>query len=201
LVASGMVAISQDRAGWLARHVLPHEAALRAWLRQKYTLGVEVDDIVQETYAILAGLESVENIRNPRGYAFQTAHSLILAHLRRSKIVSIRSASDLELQGALADTPSPEQVAEDRDELENVVRVLASLPDKVREVFLLRRVHGLSQRETAERLGITENSVEKRVSQGIRTLLAAFGRGGKRAPKSLKGSESPEGRRQDKDSE
>ncbi|MGE3475263.1 MAG: RNA polymerase sigma factor [Rhodospirillaceae bacterium] len=200
-----MTGVSQDRAAWLARHVLPHEAALRAWLRQKYTLGVEVDDIVQETYAILAGLESVEAIRNPRSYAFQTAHSLILAHLRRSKIVSIRSASDLELAGAMADTPSPEQVAADRDELANVARVLSDLPPKVREVILLRRVQGLSQRETAERLGITENSVEKRISQGIRALLAAFGRGGKRAVKPLRSDEGPKNgepwRRRDKDSE
>ncbi|MCC6912080.1 MAG: RNA polymerase sigma factor [Rhodospirillaceae bacterium] len=200
-----MTGVSQDRAAWLARHVLPHEAALRAWLRQKYTLGVEVDDIVQETYAILAGLESVEAIRNPRSYAFQTAHSLILAHLRRSKIVSIRSASDLELAGAMADTPTPEQVAADRDELANVARVLSDLPPKVREVILLRRVQGLSQRETAERLGITENSVEKRISQGIRALLAAFGRGGKRAVNPLRSDEGPENgepwRRRDKDSE
>ncbi len=199
-----MTGVSQDRAAWLARNVLPHEAALRAWLRQKYTLGVEVDDIVQETYAILAGLESVEEIRNPRSYAFQTAHSLILAHLRRSKIVSIRSASDLELAGAMADTPTPEQVAEDRDELANVARVLGALPPKVREVILLRRVQGLSQRETAERLGITENSVEKRISQGIRALLAAFGRGGKRTVKPLRSDESLESgdpRRRDKDSD
>jgi RNA polymerase sigma-70 factor (ECF subfamily) len=200
-----MTGVSQDRAAWLARHVLPHEAALRAWLRQKYALGVEVDDIVQETYAILAGLESVDAIRNPRSYAFQTAHSLILAHLRRSKIVSIRSASDLELASAMADTPTPEQVAEDRDELANVARVLGDLPPKVREVFLLRRVQGLSQRETAQRLGITENSVEKRVSQGIRALLLAFGRGGKRAVKPLRGDEGPENgepwRRREKDSE
>jgi RNA polymerase sigma-70 factor (ECF subfamily) len=194
-----MGGVSQDRAAWLARNVLPHEGALRAWLRQKYALGIEVDDVVQETYAILAGLASVDQIRNPRSYAFQTAHSLILAHLRRSKIVSIRRASDLELQGALADTPSPEQVAQDRDELESVVRVLGELPPKVREVFLLRRVQGLSQRETAERLGISENSVEKRVSQGIRALLAAFGRGGKRGPRSLEDNETP--RRHDKDSE
>jgi len=196
-----MAGIGKDRAQWLARHVLPHEAALRGWLRQKYMLGIEVDDIVQETYAILAGLETVENIRNPRSYAFQTAHSLILAHLRRSKIVSIRSASDFELSGALADVPSPEQVAQDRDELAQVARVLADLPPKVREVFLMRRVEGLSQREIAARLGITENSVEKRVSQGIRVLMAAFRRGGKRAADSLKSQEDVLTRRRDQEPE
>lgn len=192
---------TRDRALWLARHVLPHEAALRAWLRRKNALGIEIDDVVQETYAILAGLESVANIRNPRSYAFQTAHSVVLAHLRRSKIVSIRSASDLELEMALSDVPSPEEAAQDRDELTRVVRLISELPAKVREVFVLRRVQGLSQREIAERLGISENSVEKRVSQGIRALAAAFGRGGKRAPNPLNKREARDARRKDRDSD
>lgn len=196
-----MTGVGQDRALWLARNVLPHEAALRAWLRQKYALGLEVDDIVQETYAILAGLESVAEIRNPRSYAFQTAHSLILAHLRRSKIVSIRSASDLELASAMADTPSPEEAAADRDELANVAKVLSDLPAKVRDVVVLRRVHGLSQRETADRLGITENSVEKRIAQGIRALLEAFGRGGKRGAKPLEEDDKAAWRRRETEPE
>lgn len=196
-----MTGFDRDRAFWLARHVLPHEAALRGWLRRKCVLGVEVDDIVQETYAILAALDSVDEIRNPRSYAFQTAHSLILAHIRRSKIVSIRSASDLELQSAPADIPSPERTAQDRDELAHVAKVLEDLPSHVRDVFVLRRVQGLSQREIARQLGITENSVEKRVSQGIRALMDVFGRGGKRAPESLNKGEGSGARRLDRDVE
>jgi RNA polymerase sigma-70 factor (ECF subfamily) len=40
--------------------------------------GLEPDDIVQETYAVLAGLPSVAHIQSPRAYAFQTAQSIIL---------------------------------------------------------------------------------------------------------------------------
>lgn len=68
-----MPSVDDDRAHWLARHVLPHEPALRAWLRQKASLGFDIDDVVQETYAILVGKASIEAIRNPKTYAFQTA--------------------------------------------------------------------------------------------------------------------------------
>ncbi|MBC7168934.1 MAG: RNA polymerase subunit sigma-24, partial [Phenylobacterium sp.] len=50
--------VSKERAVWLAQRILPHEPALRAWLSRR-TAGLEVDDIVQETYAILAGLGEV----------------------------------------------------------------------------------------------------------------------------------------------
>jgi RNA polymerase sigma-70 factor (ECF subfamily) len=41
-------------------NVLPHEPALRAWLAGKQVHGLEVDDIVQETYARLSMSAEVE---------------------------------------------------------------------------------------------------------------------------------------------
>src|ERR1043165_1101547 len=60
---------SRDRIDWLSRHVLPHEPALRAWLRRRAVPGLEIDDVVQETYSVLSGLASVEHIQAPRAYA------------------------------------------------------------------------------------------------------------------------------------
>jgi DNA-directed RNA polymerase specialized sigma24 family protein len=75
---------SQERAVWLARCILPHEPELRAWLGARALPRLEVDDIVQETYAILSGLEQVGHIRNPRTYMFEVAKSVILQALRRA---------------------------------------------------------------------------------------------------------------------
>ena len=38
----------QERARWLARHILPYEPMLRSRLRRMFVYGMEVDDIVQE---------------------------------------------------------------------------------------------------------------------------------------------------------
>jgi RNA polymerase sigma factor (sigma-70 family) len=171
-----------DRAIWLARFVMPCELALRRWLRHHRLTGFDVDDVIQETYAILSGLKSVEDIRDPKRYAFQTAYSVILGQLRRSRIVSITTVADLDVLGAAADVPSPESQACDRDELRNVTLALGTLPQRVRDVLVLRRVDGLSQREVAEHLGISENSVEKCVARGVEALMSAFKRGGKSSP-------------------
>ena len=178
---SDMTRIGRERTLWLTQHVLLHEPALRAWLKRKPAGTLEVDDIVQATYAILAALDSVDAIRNPKNYTFQTAYSVIITHLRRSRIVALRTMADVDLLGATIDAPSLEQQISDRDELRQVAEAIASFPAKCREVFTLRRIEGLSQRQIAERLGISENTVEKHVAKGIRLLLQISGRGGKGA--------------------
>lgn len=174
-----MMRISDDRAAWLSRFVLPHEPALRAWLRRKRVVGLDIDDIVQETYARLAALEGVAGVRDPKTYTFQIAHSVILTYLRRSRIVSIRTAIDLEDLEATGHELSLEREWEGRDELQHLGEVIASLPEKCREVFILRRVEGLSQREVAQHLGLAESTIEKHMAKGIKLLMDVFGRGGK----------------------
>jgi RNA polymerase sigma factor (sigma-70 family) len=174
-------AVSDGRAAWLARNVLPHEPSLRAWLSRRRVFDLEIDDIVQETYAKLAALQTVELIREPRSYMFQTANSVVLSHLRRSRIVSISAAADLDQFGIATTEPGPDQRLEYRDELQELISALASLPKPCRDAFTLRRVACLSQKETAKHLGVSEKTVEKYMAKSVRLLMDIFGRGGKSA--------------------
>jgi RNA polymerase sigma-70 factor (ECF subfamily) len=167
-----------ERAVWLARKVLPHEMALRSWLKQRRVVGLEIDDIVQETYAKILSLDSIDGILDPRTYTYQIAYSILVSHVRRSRIVSIRATGDIERLGAEAPGPSPERVLADRDELRELAAAITSMPRKTRVVFVLRRVEGLDHKDIANRLGISKKAVEKRMTQGIRHLMTVFGRGG-----------------------
>jgi RNA polymerase sigma factor (sigma-70 family) len=170
---------SKTRAAWLAEHILPWETLLRAWLARKSRGDLEVDDIIQDTYAILSELESVDNIRNGRNYAFRTAYSLIQNHLRRARIISFRPLTEADIFEVMSDTPSPETQASDRDELRLVENFISQLPGQCREVIVMRRIQGLSHRDIARRLNISENRVEKLVARALHLLLDAFGRGGR----------------------
>ncbi len=170
--------VSDDRAVWLARHVLPHEAALRAWLMRWRIEDLLADDVVQEAYAVLASRASVDDIRNPRSYFFQTARSIILMHLRRSRVVSIRAVEDIDRIGAAADEPTPEQLVSDREELHQLATAIAQLPEMGRQALTLRVIDGLSQREVGERMGISENAAQKHIAKSIHALMTIFGRGG-----------------------
>lgn len=163
----GLRADLRSRAAWLGRHVIPHEPALRNWLRRRVAQPGDVDDVVQEVYARLAALPSVDHIETPKTYAFQVASSVILNRARRSKVVSIELIGGFEGFDVAADEPSPETIAVDRDQLRQLARTLAQLPARVAEVFRLRRVEGLSQRDVAVRLGIAESTVEKHMARGV----------------------------------
>lgn len=176
-----MTAAADERARWLAKHVLPREAALRNWLRAKRLQGVDLDDVVQETYAVLAGLPSVEDIGNPASYAFQVAHSIVLQQLRRARVVSIETIADWERLGQSDEQPSPEREVVARDELQQIMTEVRALPPRCRQVFLLRKMEGLSQREIARRLGIAEGTVEKQIQKGLALLMRRVGRGGPHA--------------------
>lgn len=176
-----MSSFSDERAIWLGRQVLPHEPALRSWLRRRRLGGLDIDDVIQETYTRLIAAESVSHVQNAKSYAFQIAGSVVIDHLRRMKVVSIAAVPDLDYLEVVSDDPSPERQVIDRDELHRLAQAIAALPAKVREVFTLRRVHGLSQREVAVRLGITESTVEKHMSRGFLLMLELFGHGGKEA--------------------
>jgi RNA polymerase sigma-70 factor (ECF subfamily) len=172
----------QERAGWLARHILPYEPILRSRLRRMFIHGMEVDDVIQEMYARIVSQPSLEAIKYPRQYAFQTATGIVIDHLRRSRVISINAAGSLDQFEISAPEASPEQQLEFREEIAAVAQLLALLPERTREVLIMRRVEGLSQQETAQRLGISIKTVEKHMSQGVAALMALFGRGGKTGP-------------------
>ena len=177
----------RERGRWLARNVLPHEALVRAKLSAISVYGLDIEDVVQEMYARILSAPSLEAIRYPRQYAIQTAKSIVIDHVRHSRVISITSSGSLDA----LDTPIQEANTEERLEFQGeilaVADALAQLPVMCREVLILRRMEGLSQRDVAQHLKISEKTVEKHMSNGVRLLIKIFGRGGKsRARSSFK---------------
>jgi RNA polymerase sigma factor (sigma-70 family) len=169
----------RERGRWLARNVLPHEALIRAKLRDMCLYDLDPEDVIQELYAKFLTLPSLESIRFPRQYALLTARAIVIDHIRHSRVISITSTGDLELLEVPEPEPSGEERIEFRQELQAVTAALAELPKICREILILRRVEGLPQKEVARRLKISEKTVEKHMATGVRMLIKVFGRGGK----------------------
>lgn len=169
-----MSRVTHDRALWLASSVLPHEPGLRMRLSRMVRARVDVDDVVQETYAILAELHDVSHIQNARAYVFSVARSVVLQQVRRAQVVSIEAVAEIDHLDIPHDELSPDRHAEAGQQLRRVGELLAGLPKRSRQAFLLRKVEGLSQREIAKRMGISENTVEKHIGKCLRQLLKAI---------------------------
>lgn len=169
----------RERGRWLARNVLPHEALIRAKLRNLYLYDLDVEDVIQEMYAKFLTLETLQTIRYPKQYALLTARAIIIDHIRHSRVVSITSCGDLELLEIPEPDANSEQRMEFKQEVLAVTAALDQLPKMCRETLVLRRIEGLSQRDVARRLKISEKTVEKHMANGVRLLIKLFGRGGK----------------------
>ena len=169
----------RERGRWLARNVLPHEALIRARLRDMCLYDLDIEDVIQDMYARFMMLETLETIRFPRQYALLTARAIIVDHIRHSRVVSITSSGNLEMLEVPTPEASSEKRVEFREEVMAVTAALDQLPRMCRETLLLRRVEGLSQKEVACRLNISEKTVEKHMANGVRMLIKMFGRGGK----------------------
>lgn len=170
--------VSDERALWLATHVMPHEPAVRGWLRRGRQAEFDIDDIIQEAYAKLVTTPDVAGIQNVRAYFFRTAYSVVVSRVRRKSVVSIRSLAEVETLQLAVDELTPEDSAVARNELQVLAEMIARLPEKTRKVFLLSRVSGLSQKEVSRRTGIAESTVEKHIAKGLRLLLSAYANGG-----------------------
>lgn len=68
-----------------------------------------------------------------------------------------------EAEAVVDDQVGIDSVAADRQELDRVVRAIATLPANLKEPFVLRTIEGLSQAETAQALAISEKAVETRL--------------------------------------
>jgi RNA polymerase sigma-70 factor (ECF subfamily) len=156
---------------WVGGQILPHEREVRAWLRRTGSRPEDIDDIVQEAYCRLAALPSVSHIANGRAYFFQTARNVAIERMRKALVVRMDQMTDF-IEADVVDLgPSPERIVASRRELRLVARLIEELPSRCRQIFKLRRIQGVPQREVARMLGVTENVVELQVMRGLRLIL------------------------------
>jgi RNA polymerase sigma factor (sigma-70 family) len=89
--------------------------------------------------------------------------------------VSLESMADFDWMNVSDDSPSAEAYVAARQELRLLQAALDELPPRCREVVLMRKVEGLSQKEVAKQMGIATDTVENQVAKGMRLLAQALG--------------------------
>jgi RNA polymerase sigma-70 factor, ECF subfamily len=138
--------------------------------------GYSADDVAQEVcLAVITALPRYKDQGRPfLAFVYGiAAHKVADAHRAAGR--NRADATDL-----LPDRPSsdagPEQLAIDADSMARMNRLLAVLPDKQREIVILRVVVGMSAEETAEAVGSTPGAVrvaQHRALAKLKSELAA----------------------------
>jgi RNA polymerase sigma-70 factor (ECF subfamily) len=170
----GLDEAAKDR--WIATHILPHEGEVRSWLLRhvRTFTAADVDDLIQEAYARLWASD-MPQLENGRAYFFVVARNLAFEQARRARIVPMERMGEIESLRIMSEAPGPEQTATARQELENLRAILEQLPPQCRRTFQLRKFDGLSIRDTAKHLGVSESTVEKHLTKAFAIILDALG--------------------------
>ncbi|MGH7956741.1 MAG: RNA polymerase sigma factor [Opitutaceae bacterium] len=159
---------------WFHDEVHPHDAQLKSYLRGSFPSVREVDDLVQESYLRVWKARAAQPIGSARSFLFQVARRLAIDVLRRRKTSRIDAVCDLAALPVIEDRPSAADAACRSEELWLLAQAIHALPARCREVMILRKIEGLSQKQIAVRLGITEGTVQIHVGRGLRHLEDFF---------------------------
>lgn len=157
-----------DHARWFAEEVLPHEPALRAHLRRRFPDLGDVDDVVQETYLKLFRARLRGRLRQARGLLFTAARNAALDVFRWRRLTGWEDAAPASDATAVLSDSAVADEASRAQELALLEEAIESLPRRCRQVLKLRKIYGLSHREIAAQLGISERTVNVQLGRGLR---------------------------------
>jgi RNA polymerase sigma factor (sigma-70 family) len=160
---------------WFMREVLPLEPMLTRFLQRNWRNDAEISDLRQEAYARVYEAAQRERPQLVKPFLFQITRNLMIDRLRRQSVVNLESVADFDWLNVSDDKPSSEAYVAARQELRLLQAALDKLPPRCRQVVLMRKVDGLSQKEVAKHMGITIETVENQVAKGMRVLAQALG--------------------------
>ena len=129
------------------------------------------EDVVQEVFIAIYEKSILKNYQGSlKAYLYTSVRNRCYNYLRDAKVEDRNMALYAE---AAVYSDNVDMI--DREEiLEKIREVLDELPEKCREVCLLRFVHGYKYSEISEQLGMNENTVKVQLHRGMDKLKHCF---------------------------
>lgn len=156
------VAATQPRLELLYRDQAPR---LTRRLKAQLNSGEEARDLVQDAFARMLGSTRRESLDRPEAFLNRIVRNLLIDRSRRLA----NRAQHVPIDGAAEPVVRPTQADSiELAETQALYRAaVAALPERMRAVFLLHRVDGLSYKAIAEELGISIRTAEWHVAEAI----------------------------------
>jgi len=151
-------------------YYLAHHGWVRAWLNRKLGNASDAADLAHDVFLrLLAKPRHFDSDGHVRAYLGAMSRHVCVDFWRRQEV----ERAWLEVLGSRPETfaPSEEHRAMVLEALQQVHAMLASLPDRVAEAFLLAQIQGFGYREIGERLGVSERSVTNYMARAMYQCL------------------------------
>lgn len=137
---------------------LRSRSRIQRYLTGKTGSQQDAEDLTQEAWIKLARNGSAAAAM-PVAYLNRIARSLAIDHGRTRKR-HLSSDEIADLMSVPDDSPGPEQVVEDREQIRLLAHVLEGLPERQRAILIMVRLEQRRQIDIAAELGISVRTVE-----------------------------------------
>lgn len=152
-----------------------HHGWLSDWLHKKLNCAAQAADIAQDTFLriLLARHRhgQLPTLDQPRAYLTTVASRLMYDLFRRQSLERAWLETLAQLPEEAA--PSPQELLIVREALDAVDALLYRLKPAVRTVFLLSQLEGLTYKQIALQLNISERTVKRHMAAAFETILIA----------------------------
>lgn len=141
----------------------------------------EAEDVVQDCFVRLLEAEkrdanssvsslSMSNPQNLKSFLYASVRNACIDKLRRKNPI-VQDISPSDLSGVISD----EQAVDSASREAELWTAIEQLPERCREIFLMSKRDGMTYREIAEELCLSEKTVEHQISKALKTLRGKKG--------------------------
>ena len=127
----------------------------------------DIDDIVQDTFVRSYEANLKQEIKYSRSYMLKTAKNLALNHIAKWDNKFNDSIEEFSEPPIELTSQNFEDEFESKERFLQFCRATEQLTSSVRKSFVLKKVYGLSQKEIAQYLDLSESTVEKHIAKGL----------------------------------
>lgn len=147
-----------------------HNRMLVGYLKSRLGSEQEAKEVAQDAYVRVLQLHQPGAPGLLRAYLFKTAANLAVDRLRHRRVRQRSEEQpqlfeELNTAGAALNDPAAQLLA--REQADQLLRFLQELPTKCQQVMNLHRFEGITQRDVALRLGISERMVRRHLTYAM----------------------------------
>ena len=146
---------------------------IKGFVHKMVPPNISSDAIVQEVFVkVWLNRQHIDPLKNFSSYLFSISKNLVLDELKSAVNKKLAYEENTILEKALQVSEPMEHSEEEMEDM--LHKLLHKLPQRRRQIFNLSRFEGLTYKQIAAKLNISENTVDTQIRKSLQFLRQEF---------------------------